>query len=147
GTQLADLDATLTEFRQIQPAVIVSPFKSEAKSVAGLALSVTSFFAPAVLALLLQHVAITFGALSIVGERQTGTVELFRVSPISPAEVLVGKYTSYMIFGGILATVLTLLVQYALGVPMLGNWLYYVLAVALVLFASLGIGFVISMLS
>jgi ABC-2 type transport system permease protein len=147
GAQLADLDATLTEFRQIQPAVIVSPFRSEAKSIAGIALGVTSFFAPAVLALLLQHVAITFGALSIVGERLTGTVELFRVSPISPAEVLIGKYASYMIFGGILATVLTLLIRYALGVPMLGNWLYYIAVVALVLFASLGIGFVISMLS
>jgi len=147
GTQLADLDATLTEFRQIQPIVVVSPFKSEAKSIAGIDLSVTSFFAPAVLALLLQHVAVTFGALSIVGERLTGTVELFRVSPISPGEVLVGKYSSYMIFGGILAVVLTLLIQFGLGVPMLGNWLYYILVVGLVLFASLGIGFVISLLS
>jgi ABC-2 type transport system permease protein len=146
-SQLADLDATLTEFRQIQPAVIVSPFKSDAKGIAGIDLSVARFFAPAVLALLLQHVAITFGALSIVGERQTGTVELFRVSPISPGEVLVGKYASYMIFGGILAVVLTLLIQFGLGVPMLGNWLYYILVVAMVLFASLGIGFVISLLS
>ena len=46
-----------------------------------------------------------------------------------------------------MATILTLLVQYALGVPMLGNWLNYALVVALVLFASLGIGFVISLLS
>jgi ABC-2 type transport system permease protein len=146
-TQLAELDATLTEFRQIQPAVIVSPFRSEAQGIANVDLDITNFFAPAVLALLLQHVAITFGALSIVGERQTGTVELFRVSPISPGEVLVGKYASYMVFGGVLTVLLTLLIQYALGVPMLGNWLYYALAVILVLFASLGIGFVISLLS
>jgi ABC-2 type transport system permease protein len=146
-TQLAEMDATLSEFREIQPGVIVSPFRSEAKGIAGVTLDITDFFAPAVLALLLQHVAITFGALSIVGERQTGTVELFRVSPISPAEVLVGKYASYMLFGGILALILTLLVQFALGVPMLGNWIYYAVVVALVLFASLGVGFVISLLS
>jgi ABC-2 type transport system permease protein len=146
-SQLAELDATLTEFRQIQPAVIVSPFRSEAKGIANVDLDITNFYAPAVLALLLQHVAVTFGALSIVGERQTGTVELFRVSPISPGEVLVGKYASYMVFGGVLAVMLTLLIQYALGVPMLGNWLNYALAVALVVFASLGIGFVISLLS
>ncbi|MEO6623488.1 MAG: ABC transporter permease [Burkholderiaceae bacterium] len=146
-TELSDLDATLAEFREIQPAVIVSPFRSESKSIANIELDITSFFAPAVLALLLQHVAITFGALSIVGERLTGTVELFRVSPISPGEVLLGKYLSYMLFGGILAVALTLLVQFALGVPMLGSWLYYAAVVALVLFASLGIGFVISLMS
>jgi ABC-2 type transport system permease protein len=100
-----------------------------------------------VLALLLQHLAVTFGALSVVRERQTNTVELFRVSPISPGEVLVGKYASYLLFGGLLATLLTLLLVFVMHVPMLGNWLYYVLVIFLLLFASLGLGFVISLLS
>ena len=140
--ELGELETTLAEFTSISPSVIVSPFRSEAQSVANLTPDITAFFAPGVLVLLLQHIAVTFGALSVVRERQIGTVELFRVAPISPGEVLVGKYLSYLIFGGLLAAVLTLLLRYALGVPMLGNWWHYVLVIGLILLASLGIGLV-----
>jgi ABC-2 type transport system permease protein len=145
--ELTELETTLAEFTNISPGVIVSPFRSEARSMANLTPDITHFFAPGVLMLLLQHIAVTFGALSIVRERQTGTVELFRVSPISPGEVLAGKYVSFMLFAGLLTAVLTILLRFALGVPMLGSWGYFVLVVALVLLASLGIGFVISLIS
>ena len=39
------------------------------------------FYAPAVLALLLQHLAVTFGALSLVREKILGADEIFRVAP------------------------------------------------------------------
>jgi len=146
-TQLGELQTALTEFTRIAPDVIVSPFRSEAHSVADIVPNITGFFAPGVLALLLQHVAVTFGALSMVRERTQGTVELFRVAPITAGEVLVGKYLSYLLFGGLLAALLTVLLRYALGVPMAGSWLAFALVLGLLLFASLGIGLVISLLS
>lgn len=145
--QLAELETSLAEFTGIAPEVIVSPFRSEAHTVANLVPDITAFFAPGVLALLLQHVAVTFGALSLVRERNNGTVELFRVAPITASEVLAGKYLSYLLFGGLLATLLTLLLRFALGVPMIGHWGAFALVLFLLLFASLGIGFVISLLS
>jgi ABC-2 type transport system permease protein len=146
-SQLAALQSNLAEFTSISPDLIVSPFRSQAESVANIRPDVTSFFAPGVLALLLQHVAVTFGALSLVRERNNGTVELFRVAPISPGEVLAGKYLSYMLFGGLLAALLTVLLRYALNVPMQGSWLAFGAVLGLLLFASLGIGFVISLIS
>jgi ABC-2 type transport system permease protein len=145
ANELWQLNTSLAQFTSIQPTVLVSPFRSESKSVSGTTLRVTDFYAPAVLALLLQHLAVTFGALSIVGERQTGTVELFRVSPVSPGEVLVGKYASYLLFGGVIAGILTVLLKFVLGVPMLGSWFNFAGVVLLVLFASLSVGFVISL--
>ncbi|MBP7689637.1 MAG: ABC transporter permease, partial [Thermoflexales bacterium] len=106
---LTDLDSQLAEFQSIAPAIIVSPFRSETKSVANVQPSISDFFAPAVLALLLQHLAVTFAALSIVRERNVGTMELFRVSPLSAAEALFGKYISYLLFGGVIATILSAL--------------------------------------
>jgi ABC-2 type transport system permease protein len=144
---LTELETMLAEFQNVEPAVLVSPFRSEAEAVTAVNLDITAFYAPGVLALLLQHLAVTFGALSIVRERQTNTVELFRVSPISPGEVLVGKYASYMLFGGLLATLLTLLLIFVMRVPMLGNWWHYLLVMFLLLFTSLGVGLVISLLS
>ena len=144
---ITDLDGKLAEFQSIDPSIMVSPFRSEIKNVATVQPSISDFFAPAVLALLLQHLAVTFAALSIVRERNVGTMELFRVSPLSAAEALFGKYISYMLFGGVIAAILSALLVFVMHVPMLGNWWYFTLVIAAVLFTSLGIGFAISIVS
>ncbi len=146
-SKLAELETALKNFQQIDPQVMVSPFRSETKSVAALEPRFTDYFAPAVLILLLQHLFVTFAALSFVRDRRLGLVEMFRASPVSSLEILVGKYLSYLLLGGLLAAILTLVLVYLLKMPMLGRWPDYAIAVALVLFASLGIGFVISLLS
>lgn len=107
---------------RIDPNVLVSPFRVETRDIAKIQPTLTEFYAPAVLALLLQHLAITFAAMSIVRERQLGTTELFRVSPLAAGETLIGKYLSYLIFGGLLAGLLSLLLVYGLHTPMLGQW-------------------------
>ena len=144
---LADLEENLEEFQRLDANILVSPFSSEIRSIAPIQPSAPDFFAPAVLALLLQHLAVTFAALSIVRERTVGTMELFRVSPLSAAEALFGKYLSYFIFGGFIALALTLLLVYGLQLPMIGNWINFALVVAAILFTSLSIGFLISIFS
>ncbi len=124
---ITNLDGKLAEFQSISPDIIVSPFRSETKSVANIEPSILDFFAMAVLTLLLQHLAVTFAALSIVRERNVGTMELFRVSPLSAAEALFGKYISYMLFGGVIAAILSALLVFVLHVPILGNWWYFAL--------------------
>jgi ABC-2 type transport system permease protein len=141
------LDSNLSEFTGISPEVLVRPFRSEAKSITKIQPSAMDFFAPAVIALLLQHLAITMAALSIVREHAVGTMELFRVSPLSAGQTLMGKYLSYMLFGAALTLVLTAVLIVGLKMPMLGSWFYYLLVMAALLFTSLSIGFVISLVS
>ncbi len=145
-SNLEALDSSLGNVPDVNSRVLVSPFRSESQGVASVQPEVADYFAPAVIVLLLQHLAVTFAALSIVRETQLGTVELFRVSPISAGETLLGKYLSYLLFGGVISIILTVLLIYALGVPMLGSWLYYGLAIGALLFTSLGVGFVISLI-
>jgi ABC-2 type transport system permease protein len=92
----------------------------------------------------------------MVRERLLGTVELFRVSPTSPAEIMVGKYVSFMLLIGAIASVLLLMLSndlqiegfaLSLGVPILGDWLALTVCIALVIFASVGLGFFISTIS
>jgi len=144
---LNSLNGSLAEFRNVKPGVLVSPFRSETKNIATIQPRAVDFFTPSVIVLLLQHLAVTFGALSIVRESEEGSLELFRVAPISAFETLLGKYLSYFLFAGLLAAVLTGLVIYALGVPMLGSWLGYSLSLAALVFTSLGIGFIFSLLA
>jgi ABC-2 type transport system permease protein len=145
--ELEELEANLNEFINISPEVLVSPFRSETQTVAPAQPRMIDFYTPGVLSLLLQHIAVAFGALSIVRDRQLGTLELFRVSPVRAVEVLLGKYFSFMLFGGLVALGLTLLAQLALSVPLAGNPWDYALVIATLLFTSLGFGFVISLLA
>lgn len=145
--RLSTLDTLLGEFQAIDSFVLVSPFANETRSITNVALQPTHFYAPGVIALLLQHIAVTIAALSLIRERLAGTMELFRISPVSAFEMLLGKNLSYLLLTGGLAAVLTVLVVYVLGVPMLGNWSSYIAAIIMLLLASMAIGFVISLIA
>jgi ABC-2 type transport system permease protein len=141
------LEETMSEFRSIAPGVLVSPFRAEVQNVTEAPLRLSDFYVPSAIALLAQHLAITFAALSIVRERSEGTMEIFQVSPLSAIEGLLGKYLSYFIFAAVLLAILTLLSLYGIQVPMLGEWGTYALVLAALVFTSLGMGFIISLLA
>jgi ABC-2 type transport system permease protein len=144
---LATLEQLLEEFRSITPLVLVSPFSSQAESIAHVQLNPSDYYAASVIILLLQHLCVTFAGLSIVRERRTGAMELFHVAPLSAIEILLGKYVSFFLFTAVLAAVLTALLVLGLNIPMLGSWADYALVLAVFVLASLGIGFVMSLLA
>ncbi len=74
-------------------------------------------------------------------------MELFRVAPVSAFEMLLGKYLSYPVIGALLAVGISALVVLVLGVPMLGSWIDFAIVLGVLMFTSLGIGFVISLVS
>ena len=142
---LASLDEQLSLYQSIDSQVIVSPFRAETLSITDTNLGPTDFFVPAVIALLMQHIAVTLAGLSIVRERQDGPIELFRASPVSAFQTLVGKFISYLLLTLVLGGILTALVVYGLGVPMLGDWGLYTLVLVALLCASLSLGFFVSL--
>ncbi|HEX2193663.1 MAG TPA: ABC transporter permease, partial [Candidatus Limnocylindria bacterium] len=79
----------------ISPEVVAKPTAAVTQNVAPTDPTVLNFFAPAVLALVLQHLGVTLTALSMVRERLSGQIDLFRVAPVNSMEVLLGKYIAY----------------------------------------------------
>ncbi len=144
---LAELETALEDFQRIDANVLVSPFRSEIDTVMPVDIDLVDFYTPGVIVLLLQHLSVTFGALSIVRERRLGTMELFRAAPLSAFEVLLGKTISYLVFTALLAVVVISLLFLTLDVPMLGDWGHFALTIGVLLFTSLGLGFLISMVS
>jgi len=69
------------------------------------------------------------------------------VSPVNALELVLGKYLGLGIVSAVIAVVTTLLLVYGLGVPMLGDPWMVGLVIGLVVFASLGIGLLISVVS
>jgi len=141
------LRRTGQELTDIPPEVIAAPTAARVINIAPVTATVVTFAAPAVLALILQHMAVTLTALSFVRERLSGALELMRVSPVNSLELVLGKYLGLGLVSAIIAVISTLLLVGVLGVPLLGDpWLLAAI-VALLVFASLGVGLLISVIS
>ena len=145
--ELTTVNENLTTFRSLGSGVLVSPFAARTSGLSEVLFTPTGFFAPAVIVLLLQHLSVTFASLSIVRERRSGIMELFRVSPLSALETLLGKFLSYLVFEIILAAIITGLAIWLLKIPMLGQWQDYAAAIVILIFTSLALGFMISLIS
>ena len=144
-TDLSSLDQVSNEvhaFTLIQPHIVAAPLRQETTSIAG-EISAPVFYAPAVLALILQHLTMTFIALSIVREQELGTTELFAVSPLRSWERSLGKILAYFIAGGAISAILLAGIVFGLGAPVRGGWAPLATIISLELLASMGVGFVV----
>jgi ABC-2 type transport system permease protein len=141
------LPDVVTAAALISPRRLAAPVDYELINRAPSEISYLRYYAPVVLALLLQHVAITLTALSVVRERTRGTVELFAVAPIRIGEILAGKSLSFGAILAFLALVLLLLMVVVLDVPFLGPALLAVLILALLVLVALALGFIIAAVS
>ncbi|RRR74309.1 MAG: ABC-2 transporter permease [Candidatus Viridilinea halotolerans] len=140
------INGSLEIFVNTPPDRLVSPVGQRYTNIRGNAYPAVVYYSPGVLALLVQHTAITLGALALVRERLMGAFEVFRVAPVSLSQMLIGKYLGYTIFIGLASGVL-IGAMALLGVPMLGSWFTFGGLLLLLIIASLGIGFLISALS
>jgi ABC-2 type transport system permease protein len=129
---------------ELSPEVVVNPFVADIGNNQGIAVDFSHYYVPGVVVLLLQHLALTFAALSLVRERSLGTVELFRVSPLTGGETLIGKYLAYTLLGALVGAALTAAATYGFGFQMPGSWWWYAAVCLLVLLAAQGAGFVVS---
>jgi ABC-2 type transport system permease protein len=132
---------------QVPPEVVAQPTRADLTNIAASTPSVTSFYGTAVLALILQHLALTLVALSLVRERTSGLMELFRVSPLSSVEIVVGKVLGFGVLGILIGGVTLALLVFGLGVPLVGSTLQIAGVLAVLLLASLALGLVVGLVS
>jgi ABC-2 type transport system permease protein len=141
------IDIGNPELTLIPPDVVASPTRAEILNLAPSTPRVMSFFGPAVLALILQHLAVTLVAMSLVRERTSGIMELFRISPVSAAEVLAGKIIAFGVLGAVVAFTTVSLLAVGFAIPILGPPALIAATIALFLLASIGLGLLIAMVS
>jgi len=135
------------DLSNVPPEVIASPTKPVLVNLAPVPPSIVGFYGPAALALVLQHMAVTLIALSIVRERQSGSLDRFRASPMRANEVVIGKVVAFGLLGGGIAALSVWLLVTFLGVPLLGAPGLLALVIGMLLVASLGLGLLISVVS
>ncbi|HEY3111959.1 MAG TPA: ABC transporter permease [Chloroflexota bacterium] len=141
------LDDEAHKLAGIPAEVLVSPLEARTQNVAPVEPTYVGFYTPGVIALLLQHMCITLISLSIVRERLLGAIELFRVSPVPTIAIVIGKSLAYAAIAALLALILVVAVNRGIGVPVIGGVDLLWASIGAVIFASLGVGFLIATLS
>jgi ABC-2 type transport system permease protein len=117
----------------LQPRVWYNPELRSAK-----------YLVPGLIAFILMVVAVVSTALSIVRERELGTMEQLMVSPIKPVELILGKTIPYTLIS-LASTVFILVVGYALfDVEVKGDFVLLFIVTFIFLLGSLGFGLLIS---
>ncbi|MBD3170623.1 MAG: ABC transporter permease subunit [candidate division Zixibacteria bacterium] len=102
------------------------------------------FLVPGLIGFILMVTAVISTALSVVRERERGTMEQITVSPIKPVELIIGKVIPY-IFISLGATVMVLLFGFLLfGVEIKGSILLLFLVTLIFIIGCLGLGVLIS---
>ena len=101
-------------------------------------------FVPAIMGMLLMLICAMMTSISIVREKEKGTMEVLLVSPVRPLMVIIAKAVPYLVLAfGILITIL-LMARFVLGVPLAGS-LFWILAVStLYILLALSLGLLIS---
>ena len=144
---LQEAPALAEQLLAVDAEVLVQPFASEVESIVPGERTFTDYYAPVAIVLLLQQFGVAFAALSFVRERQLGATELFRVAPVDAHQVVLGKYVGHLVIGGLVAAALVALVRWGLDVPLLGPAGHLAVSLALVVLASVGLGFLVSLTS
>ena len=101
-------------------------------------------FVPAIMGMLLMLICAMMTSISIVREKEKGTMEVLLVSPVRPLMVIIAKAIPYLVLAfGILITIL-LMARFVLGVPLQGS-LFWILAIStLYILLALSLGLLIS---
>lgn len=98
-------------------------------------------FVPAIMGMLLMLICAMMTSISIVREKERGTMEVLLVSPVRPLMIIIAKAIPYLVLAFIILTTILLLGRFVLNVPVAGSivWIYVVSTIYILLALSLGL--------
>lgn len=98
-------------------------------------------FVPAIMGMLLMLICAMMTSISIVREKERGTMEVLLVSPVKPLMIIVAKVIPYLVLAFVILTTILLMGRFVLDVPLAGSivWIYLVSTIYILLALSLGL--------
>jgi len=118
---------------EVRPQILYNP-----------AMRSPNFFVPGVIGLVLQMATVFATAMSLVRERERGTLEQLLVSPLSRWGLMLGKLTPYLVIAMVMAVGLFAIMRWVFHVPIAGDVTALMVSAFLYIFALLSLGLLIS---
>jgi ABC-2 type transport system permease protein len=110
-------------------------------------LSTVKFMIPGLIGYVLMLTSVVATAMSIVREKERGTMEQLVVSSVTPFQLIVGKLLPYLFIAIASSVVLIAASFFVFGVAVLGNYIYLFISILLFLICSLAMGMWVSTIS
>ena len=101
-------------------------------------------FVPGVMGLILMLICAMMTSISIVREKETGTMEVLLVSPVKPLFIILAKAVPYFVLSFVNLITILLLSVFVLDVPVAGSLFWLITVSLLFIFVSLALGLLIS---
>ena len=101
-------------------------------------------FVPAIMGMLLMLICAMMTSISIVREKERGTMEVLLVSPVRPLMVIIAKAVPYLVLAFVILIVILLMARYVLGVPLAGSLFWIVMVSIIYILLALSLGLLIS---
>lgn len=102
---------------------------------------------PGLIGVILTMTMMLFTAVSIVRERERGNLELLINTPVSTAELMIGKVSPYIVIGLVQLALIVGVGQLLFTVPVRGSMIDLYIAASFFIFANLALGLFISTVS
>ncbi len=99
---------------------------------------------PSIIGTIVMIMTMNLAAMSVARERENGTFDQLLVTPIRPAEIMIGKAVPAMLIGLLQATMILLVAQLWFRIPFQGSVLTLYAGLTLFLIAAVGIGLFVS---
>ncbi|MBP5570097.1 MAG: ABC transporter permease [Prevotella sp.] len=98
-------------------------------------------FVPAIMGMLLMLVCAMMTSISIVREKERGTMEVLLVSPVKPLMIIIAKAVPYLVLAFAILISILLMARFVLDVPLQGSlvWIFIVSIIYILLALSLGL--------
>lgn len=98
-------------------------------------------FVPGIMGMLLMLICAMMTSISIVREKERGTMEVLLVSPIRPLMIIIAKAVPYLLLAFVILCTILFISKYLLLVPISGSlfWIFLVSCIYIIVALSLGL--------
>ena len=110
-------------------------------------LNSTRYLIPGLISMILIITAVVSISLSLVREKERGTIEQINVSPLSSMELLVGKTIPYTVISLVISAIILVAGYFLFGMPIKGSIILLFFSTLIFLFAALNMGIFVSAIS
>ncbi|MCF0180991.1 MAG: ABC transporter permease [Muribaculaceae bacterium] len=101
-------------------------------------------FVPGIIGMIIILICALITSVSIVREKEMGTMEVLLASPLKPITIILAKLVPYFIVSTVNLVTIILLAHFAMGVPVAGSLVAFAILSVLYIFVSLALGLLIS---
>lgn len=107
----------------------------------------SAYMVPGIVVVIVTIITLMIGAMSLVREKEVGTLEQLMVTPINRAQLVLGKLIPFLLYAFAEVAIILQVAEFVFGIFLAGSIVTLYLTLFIYLFSTLGLGLLVSSIS